>query len=394
MKWGEPMFLNKKKDNKSIDVEGLNEVIGLSKRFLKVAVILLILGGIYGVTLLLREWNIPNFLLTLIKIVAPLFIGLVVAWLFDPFVKWLERRKIKRGVGTLITYLLLIGGIVIIISAIIPVLTDQISDFVHSIPGIIETVQSWLDGVLNRLTDIDGFDVEAFKGEMFKQIDTFGKGLTQSLPTMTVEFVKSFFSGMGTFLVGLIIGFYLLMSFDNVGDTLITLFPKRIQSDTKSLSNSVNGSLRRYVQGAVLDCTFVFLVTSLGLWLVGLKAPLLFGLFCGITNIIPYAGPYIGGAPAVIVGFSQGPLVGILTLAVIALIQFLEGNFLQPIIMSKTTKLHPVTIMLGLLIFGHFWGIIGMIVSTPLIAGGKAIFMFFDEKFHFFASNENTHSEE
>ena len=111
---------------------------------------------------------------------------------------------------------------------------------------------------------------------------------------------------------------------------------------------------------------------------------MLFGLFCGLTNVIPYAGPYIGGAPAVIVGFSQSPTTGLLVLAVIVVIQFIEGNFFQPIIMSKSTKLHPVTIISGLLLFGHFWGIIGMFVSTPIIGVIKSVFMYFDEKYEFF----------
>ncbi|MDD2435454.1 MAG: AI-2E family transporter, partial [Bacilli bacterium] len=80
--------------------------------------------------------------------------------------------------------------------------------------------------------------------------------------------------------------------------------------------------------------------------------------------------------------FSQDPMTGLLTLGLIVVIQFLEGNFLQPLIMSRATKLHPVTIMLGLLIFGYFWGIIGMIVATPIIASVKAIFMFYNEKYN------------
>ena len=143
-----------------------------------------------------------------------------------------------------------------------------------------------------------------------------------------------------------------------------------------------NSSLRKWVEGTILDSTLIFVVSSLALWLVGLKAPMLFGLFCGITNVIPYAGPYIGGAPAVIVGFSQNSTVGILTLISIFIIQFIEGNFFQPLIMSKTTKLHPVTIMLGLLLFGHFFGIIGMVVSTPIIAIVKVVLVFIDEKYH------------
>ena len=82
-----------------------------------------------------------------------------------------------------------------------------------------------------------------------------------------------------------------------------------------------------------------------------------------------------------IVGFAQSPTTGILVLVVIAVIQFLEGNFIQALIMSKTTKLHPVTIMLGLLIFGHFWGILGMLISTPIISVVKSIVLFLDEKY-------------
>ena len=151
-----------------------------------------------------------------------------------------------------------------------------------------------------------------------------------------------------------------------------------------NLLKSINRTCRDFVTGALLDCTLVFVISSIAFLIVGLKAPLLFGLFCGITNVIPYAGPYIGGAPAVIVGFSISPTVGIFTLIVIIVIQALEGNLLQPLIISKTTKLHPVTIMLGLLLFGHYFGILGMVVSTPLIGAIKAVFIFFNDKYQLF----------
>ena len=185
-------------------------------------------------------------------------------------------------------------------------------------------------------------------------------------------------------MIGLIIGFFLLVSCENVTETLLAYLPKRYRHDTKGLIYEINNSLRRFVKGALFDSTIIFVISSLGLWLVGLKAPMLFGLFCGLTNIIPYAGPYIGGAPAVIVGFSQSPTIGLLVLGVIVVIQFIEGNFFQPIIMSKSTKLHPVTIISGLLLFGHFWGIIGMFISTPIIGVIKSVFIYFDEKYEFF----------
>ncbi len=124
----------------------------------------------------------------------------------------------------------------------------------------------------------------------------------------------------------------------------------------------------------------VFLTQSIGLTLAGLKAPLVFALFCAVTDIIPYFGPYIGGIPAVIVGFTISPITGICVLISIIIVQLLENNFYQPLIMGHTMKLHPVTIMLGLLIFQHFFGIIGMVVATPVIACLKILFIFINEK--------------
>ena len=108
---------------------------------------------------------------------------------------------------------------------------------------------------------------------------------------------------------------------------------------------------------------------------------MIFGLFCAVTNVIPYIGPYIGGAPAVIVGLSISPMTGICTLIAVVIAQLLESNFLQPLVMGKTMKLHPVTIMIGLLLFGSFFGILGMILATPIIAIIKTILLFINEKF-------------
>ena len=369
------------KKEKEIDTKNLNEVIGLSKKILKIMYGLFIILAIYVAIILFKELNIKSTLLIILKVLTPLFIGLVVAWLFEPFVKKLKKKGIRRSFGAIIVYVIFILILAIIIGSIIPILIEQINDFALSLPSIFDNIKNWINGIFEQLNNIDGFDALSMKDEIFRKVETFGIGITSALPEMLINAVKSFFSGMGTFVVGLIIGFYLLVSFDNANELLLSWLPKKVQNDTRDLLNEVNTSLRKFIRGAIYDCGLVFVVTSLGLLLIGLKSPLLFGLFCGITNIIPYAGPYIGGAPAVIVGFSQGPLTGILTLLVIVVVQFLEGNLLQPVIMSKTTKLHPVTIMLGLLIFGHFFGIAGMVLSTPIIAAIKTIILYFIEKF-------------
>lgn len=377
------MFSRKDKNKENLDVAKLNDVITLSNKILKIVYVLSVVLGVYIAIMVCKELKITGFFITVLATISPLFIGIFVAWLFDPFVTFLQRKGMRRGMGTFITYLLFIGALAIIVGAIIPVLYEQVNDFVKGMPSTFDTIKGWINGAFDKIGNIDGIDAESVRVDLFKRIEEFGVGITSSLPEMIVRFVKALFSGMGTLIVGLIIGFYLLLTFDNANDLLITLTPKKLQHDTRDLVNEVNTSLRKFIQGALADCGLIFVVTSIAFGFIGLKSPLLFGLFCGITNIIPYAGPYIGGAPAVIVGYSQGPLVGTLTLISIFVVQFLEGNLLQPLIMSKTTKLHPVTIMLGLLVFGHFFGILGMVISTPVIAALKTIFLFFDEKFGF-----------
>lgn len=382
-------MFGRKKNDKNVDMQSLNEVIVLSKKILRIAFFLIIVVGIYAITMLLKEWKILDIITSILKILTPLFIGLVIAWLFNPFVTFLKNKGIKRGFGALIVYFVFILVLILVLGAIIPGLSSQINDFAKTIPSVLSSVIDFINNFLVKIGDIANFDVESMQSGIANKISEIGTSLTNSLPSMTVNFVKSFFSGLGTIGIGLIIGFYLLVSFDNAGDMLLGFLPKKMRNNAKDLFYEVNNSLRKYVQGTLILAFLVFVVSSIGFFISGLKAPLLFGLFCGITDVIPYLGPYIGGIPAVIVGFSQSPLVGIITLIAIVIIQFIEGNLLQPIIMSKQLKLHPVTIMLALLIFGYFFGVIGMILATPIMASLKVIFVFFDEKYNIIPGSDN-----
>lgn len=380
-------MFNKKNNEKEVDIKKLNDVISMTKKILSIAYIFIIIAGIYAATLIFKEWKVGTFFLNLLKIVSPLFIGIVVAWLLEPLVKFLKNHKVNRTLATSLVYIALILLIVLIISSLIPLLSEQINEIVKSIPSISSQIQNWINDVFSKIGNIDGIDISSLKSELFVKLEEIGSNLTSSLPHITVTFVSSVFSGLGSLVIGFIIGFYLLMSFDNINDAISSLIPEKNRDDFRGLANEVNTSLRKYVQGTLICASFVFLLSTIGFAIAGLKAPVLFGLFCGVTNIIPYIGPYLGGAPAVLVGFSQGPVVGIISLISIVIAQFLESNILNPIVMSKTMKLHPVTIIIGLLVFGHFWGMIGMLLATPTIAVLKSIILFLDDKYDILSFN-------
>lgn len=370
----------KKNKEVKLDVRGINSIIKLTKKLLQIGLYMAIILIIYFGIVLGKEAGLFKLIVNVLGIISPLFIGLVIAWLFNPLVNKLKNRGINRTLSAVLVYVVILGLITLTLFALVPTLYTQVQDFAKVIPSVFDKFQNYIDGIFQKLDTIQNFDAWAIRDGLFEQIEEVGTGIASSLPNMLISIISSFASGMGSIIVGLIIGFFLLVSFESA-DSFIEFLPKKIQTSARELIHKIDDALRSFVTGSILDCTFIFIISSIGLYFAGLKAPLLFGLFCGITNIIPYAGPYIGGIPAVLVGFSQGITTGILTLIVLCVIQFLEGNFLQPVILSKTTKLHPVTIILGLLIFGNLWGILGMIISTPLLAAFKAIILFFDEKY-------------
>lgn len=375
---------------KKVDAKKLNETLDLSSRVLKILYLLLITLALYVGLMICKETRVLYFAVVILKVVFPLFIGLAIAWLFNPFVRWLEDKKIKRVFGVILTYLIIFFALYLTLSSLIPVLMEQITEMVKMTPHIVDTVKGWSLEVFNHLERYDVSLVNQIKANFFSMFESVAIDITTNMPSNLFNFVSKFFSFLGTFILGLIIGFFLMTNFDN-SSKLFDFIPSNHRDITLKLIGEINVSLRNYVRGAVIDSGLIFVLSSIGFWIVGLKAPALFGLFCGLTNVIPYAGPYIGGAPALIVGFTQSPVIGFLTFLVIFVIQFLEGNFLQPVIMSKTTKLHPVTILLGLLVFGHFWGIIGMLISTPLIASIKTIFMFYNERYELIKREEEDH---
>ena len=378
-------MLKRKKDDEKLNIGKINEVVKLSSRILNVLYVLLIVVAAYAGTMVLSNLGIWGALGTFLKILTPFFIGIVIAWLLDPLVKKISKHpKINRVLASSIVYLGLILLIYLMLSSVFPVLGDQMNEFASLVPTLIDQFQEFVDGLLNTFNGMEGLDVEEMRVNVYTAIQDFGDSLTNDLPNMAVNFVTSFFSVVGVIGLGLIIGFYMLFDFDHVKDGLVNFLPIRYRDDANELIAEINTSLRLFVQGTLMIATVIFIISSVGFSIAGLEAPLFFAMFCGITNIIPYAGPYIGGVPAVIVGFSQGTGVGIAVMLIIVILQLLEGNILQPIIMGKTMKLHPVTIMIGLLVFFNFFGIVGMILATPSIAAAKIIFKFLDDRINFF----------
>lgn len=375
------------KEKNEINYKKVNEVVSLSSKILKIFYLLIIILGIYGITLIIEKWKIMEFIGSILKILTPVFIGFVVYWLFKPLVNYLETKKVRRGLSILAIYVVLISLLYLLVAAIIPILYEQVSEFAKSFPTISAKVQDTVNGLFDKLDGIAGINFDVAKSNLFVKIEKSLSTFTENLPNTLISIGSSIISGVGTFLIGLIVGVFLLFRKNDPERSLIKVLPKKYQFDVELLLNEINSIFRTFVNGTLALATLVVVLCFIGFSIADLKGAILFAVFCGITNIIPYIGPYIGAAPAMIVAFSQGTGIGIAVTIVILIVQGIEGNLLQPIVMSRTMKLSPVTVMVSLLVFGYFWGVLGMVLSSPIVATLKALFNFFNDKYQLIKYN-------
>ena len=144
------------------------------------------------------------------------------------------------------------------------------------------------------------------------------------------------------------------------------------------LSLEITSNLRVFVKGTLLDTVILFIMSLITFSISKMPYALLFAIFASITNIIPFIGPYIGGVPAVLVSLSVSMKLGIVVLIEVIILQFIESSFIHPYIMSKGLKINPIIILIGLIVFGYFFGIIGMLISTPLISVIKSVYEYYE----------------
>ena len=366
-----------------LNIGDVNVMVNIGKKILNLLYIAMLIGIVFLVTLLAKEWGILKFFLTVIKVATPFFIGFVIAWIFNPIVTKLQKHGFNRGVASALVYIIFLAILFIFFWILIPTIYNQLQDLITSLPNIVDSLKVWIGDALSNV-DNSVMDATTVQNNIFNAMEDFMSTTTTNLPTLILNSVGTIFSGIGTFAISLVIGIYMLIDFNSISGHFMHYIPKKHKEEIGNLIEEIGTELRKCVNGTLFVAFMVFVGDSIGFAIVGLKAPLLFGLLCGVTDLIPYIGPYIGGIAAVIVGFSQSPIIGIITILIVCLVQCLENYVLQPVVMSKTMKLHPVTIIIGLLLFGHFFGIVGMILATPTIALMKVIYRFFAKKYNWF----------
>ena len=371
----------KEKDKEKIDYEGLNSIINYGKVALKFLIIGLILGLIIFLFIILEKTELLKIFITFLGLLVPLFAGWVLAWLVEPLIKVLERKNINRKLGTTIVYFIFIVIMILLIVLVVPEFINQLKELISQLPTYLSKVKDFISGLFNRF-NTDALDIKSIQTDINNQLEKYVTDFTSNGLTGIVSVVTSILSSGLTVGLSLIIAFYFSLSFDKMTRKVNNTLPKNHRNEIINIFGQIGDMTRRYVNGTLFSSLIVTIFTFIGLLISGVSSPLLFAVFCGVTNIIPYFGPYIGGVPTVIVGFSISPFCGIVCLVTILLVQLIEGNVINPIIIGKATDMHPITIIIGLLVFGHFFGILGMVLATPVMGAIKILFNYFNQKYH------------
>lgn len=374
--------MEKKVEKENLDSKNLNKVIKRSKDVLNVLYLIGIIVLLILLSRLFIEYKIFKILGEILSVISPLFIGFIIAWLIDPFIKKIikiSKNKIPRFVSSIIAYLVVIGVIIVMIVIISPQLASQIKDFAGNVPYILNDIKDWINNLFKTLS-VNGLNTKEISAEITKKVIKITQSSTSEIANFMLQAGTGTINVLAKIILGVMVAFYLSLTFDKLNGKVEKKLPESWRDNYKELIKRINTSLRGYVGGVLIIMVIVFITQLIGFSMIGLEAPIIFAMFCAITDIIPYFGPYIGAIPAVIVGFAESPIVGVMTILVIFICQQLENNIYQPIIMGKAMKLHPIVIMLGLLLFGHFFGILGMIIATPVIATIKVIYDFIQEQ--------------
>ncbi len=376
--------MEEEKKERKISTRKINQLVSLGNKIGKILYILFIILLIYVITLIFREWHILSFIGKIISVISPLFIGWFIAWMLNPLVKKLGDKGVKRGLAVTIAYLSMMIIVALIMRFTIPSLGSQISDIVSAVPKIANDVKDWIDNIFVKLSNLSLENLDSVKVSFLSKIESISTSLQTSLPETAVAVVSSVASGIGKIVISLILGFYILFDFDKVSSGFLDLFPKKSRKDISELMSKLNETLYSFISGTLWLSFLLFVVSVIGFSIIGLNAPVLIAFICVVTNLIPYIGPYLGAAVAGAIGFAESPIVGFLTLVFILVTQTLEGEILHPIVMSKKMDLNPITIIISLLIFEYMFGIIGMVIATPVVAILKIVYKFLDEKYDLF----------
>ena len=334
---------------------------------------------------LAANWN------RLMRILQPILIGLVLAYLINPIVKFLERhlnpflkthmkrkdkaKKVARGVSVTGALLFVIIIIAILLNMVIPQLYSSIERMVVQLPRQVEAFMDWVEGYINEDSELSVYLEEGLnraldyfenwaKTDFLPQTRTMLTSVTNGLISMVTFFVNV--------LIGMIISVYVLMGKETfVGQAkklTYAVLPADKGNVVIEVVRKANEIFGGFISGKILDSAIIGIICFIGLYILRMPYTVLVSVIVGVTNVIPFFGPYIGAIPSTILITLTSPIQGLYFVIFIVILQQVDGNIIGPRIIGESTGLSSFWVVFAILVGGGLFGFLGMVMGVPVFA--------------------------
>jgi predicted PurR-regulated permease PerM len=325
-------------------------------------------------------------------------VALLIALLLNPLVRGLGRVWIPRGLAVAIVYVSFAAILALAILALATVVVQQTRSASHRVDAYF-TTESGRSHETGASQDLARFQQWLDAHHLKRvQVEKQGQKFLTSIGTKDVEKYTTkalnWAEGAGLAVVGLlfsavlvvVVSVYMLLDMDRLAGAADRRFPSA--PGTTPLVERMERALLSYVKGQVALSVIIGSSSGIGLWILGMtgllphggKYALIFGVWAGVTELIPYVGPWLGAAPPVLYALVQHPVSAVWVVLLFLGIQQLEGHVVVPKVMGHSLRLHPLLVIFGLLAGGEIYGFPGILVALPLLAAGRAVWEFFSER--------------
>ena len=272
----------------------------------------------------------------------------------------LQRHGVPRAVGALLTLLAGLAVVAGILALIIPTFIDQTNEFVDDVPGIVHDLEATIGDITGTRPSEVGNDIQDFlRGytddpeRLIGPITAIGLGLAGVLAALVVI---------------LITAYYMAVRPEPLVNGALRLVPPDRRRHARAVMDRLRTAWIGWMQGVAFDMFISGTLLYIGLSIIGVDFAILFAVLTALLVVVPYFGAFIGGIPPVLFALTDSPGKALAVLAVYILVQQIEGNIIIPVVMSRTTRLHPALIAIGVVVVGQLFGVVGLFVAVPIIS--------------------------
>jgi len=306
------------------------------------------------------------FLYLIREVLALIFVALVLASAFDPWVDWFHQRRIPRGLGILVIYIILFSIISASVFLLITPISNEVKDIALNFPHYYQKVLEWYGKFQSLGGPANGLQLD---NNLTSLGDNIGAALNKLINT-----VFSIFGGIVSFFLILVITFYFSVEEEGVKRFVRVITPLKHQPYVMQLIVRMQRKMGLWLRGQIILSLIIFVLVFTGLSILGIKYALLLAFLAGIFEIIPFLGPTISAVPAIFLALTQSPLKALFVVILYLIVQQLENHIITPKVMGKTVDLNPLIVIIVILIGVKVGGVIGALMAVP-VATALSVFL-------------------